>query len=131
MGVTFSVQQCQLFIDQSQVWDAYFAVMAWYRAHQDNPHYVDQLAATDLAEALAFGWVPIFDAAQNVIALETHVAGISTRRADALIEVLTPLAPCIRAGSFIVISHDDMGEHLFITTLRFDGNGVERETDRI
>lgn len=131
MGVTFSVKECHLFIDQSQVWDAYFALMEWYREHKDNPYYFNQLGASDLAEALAFGWAPIFDKEQNVIALEDRVAGISPSRAEALIDVFTPLAPFIRAGSSIVISHDDMGEHLFITTLRFDGESVERETDTI
>jgi hypothetical protein len=131
MGVTFYVKQCQLFIDQSQVWDAYFAVMEWYHAHQDNPYYFNQLGANDLAEALAFGWAVTFDEAQNVIAIEDRVASISPLRAESLIEVFTPLAPFIRAGSCIVISHDDMGEQLFLTTLRFNGESIERETDTI
>lgn len=131
MGVTFFVERCQLFIDQSQVWDAYFAVMDWYRDHQDNPYYFRQLGANDLAEALAFGWETICDEAGNVIAMKDRVASISPQRAESLIEVLTPLAPFIRTGSFMVISHDDMGEHLFLTTLRFNGESIERETDMI
>lgn len=128
MGVTLYIKDSQFFIAAENTWDAYFAVMDWYREHQHNPYYFDRLGAADLTEALDFGWAITCDAEHNVIAIEDRVASISPRRADSLIEVFGPLAPFVRAGSYIVIKHDDSGSQVFRTTLRFDGVGVERET---
>lgn len=128
MGVTFFLRKSNFFIDQAHIWDAYHTLMDWYRDHMHNPYYRDLLAANDLAEALAFGWLLDFDGEQNVVGIKDSVASISPWRAQSLIEVLTVIAPFVRAGSEVEISHDDSGSTGYETVLTYDGEGVRCQT---